>query len=87
MRLLELINKINLLKLNYRGITINGQDGGDGAFRWNGLVQAVLHDDGGIVRHFRSTRHRLGVHISKEQKKENKKTCHRTIGNWNYIII
>jgi len=59
-----------LLKFNYRGIIIHGQDGGSaGSFRWYGLVQAVLHDHGGVVRDFGSTWHRLGVDISAKHKK------------------
>jgi len=59
-----------LLKFNYRGIIIHGQDGGvASSFRRYRLVQAVLHDHGGVVRDLRSTRHRLGVDISAKHKK------------------
>jgi len=70
-----------LLKFNYRRIIIHGQDGGGaGSFRRYGLVQAVLHDHGVVVRDFGSTWHRLGVDISAKHKK------HRlTIENRNII--
>ena len=76
-----------LLKLNCRSIIIDVQDGGGRSFRRYGLVQAVLHDDGGVVRKFGSTRHRLGVDISAKQKKQKNTTCQWAMKNRNFIML